>query len=86
MMTAENKNELDSLLALYERTSCLLDPITSDASMLATVTHMVQDGKDEMALYVLHNIKPYGLEPVENGEEKDELGIDIDGLLNALFG
>lgn len=85
MMTVANKNEMDSLLAVYERTSHLLDPAVSDASMLALVTQMVRDGKNEMALYVLHNIKPHGLELAEDDEKKDEPEIDIGGLLNALF-
>lgn len=58
MLTAENKNELDGLLASHEMTSHLLSPTVSDAAMLATVVQMARDGKDEMALYVLHNIKP----------------------------
>ena len=71
MLTAENKNELDGLLASHEMISHLLSPTVSDAAMLATVVQMARDGKDEMALYVLHNIKPYalklGVEPEEGG-------------------
>lgn len=37
MLTAENKNELDALLASHEMTSHLLSPTVSDAAMLATV-------------------------------------------------
>lgn len=86
MLTAENKNELDGLLASHERTSHLPSPIVSDAAMLATVVQMARDGKDEMALYVLHNIKPYAIEIAEDGKEKSEPEIDIDALLSALFG
>lgn len=44
MLTAENKNELDALLASHEMTSCLLSPAVSDAAMLATVAQMARDG------------------------------------------
>lgn len=86
MMTAENKNEMNTLLASYKMTSRLLDPSVSDAAMLATVAKMAQDGKDEMALYVLHNIKPFCLAPAEDGEKKKKPEIDIDRLLSALLG
>ena len=86
MLTAENKNELDALMASHEMTFHLLGPTVSDAAMLATVTQMAQDGEDEMALYVLHNIKPHGLKLAEDDEKKDEPEIDIGGLLNTLFG
>lgn len=80
MLTAENKNKLDDLLAIHEMSSNLLNQIVSDAAMLATVTLMVQDGKDEMALYMLHNIKPHAMELAEKSkeEEEDEPGIDLD--------
>lgn len=86
MMTAENKNEMNALLASYKMTSHLLNPSVSDAAMLATVAKMVQNGKDEMALYVLHNIKPYALAQAEDDEEKEKPEINIDGLLSALLG
>lgn len=86
MMTAENKNEMNALLASYKMTSHLLSPSVSDAAMLATVAKMVQNGKDEMALYVLHNIKPYALAQAEDDEEKEKSEINIDGLLSALLG
>ena len=86
MMTTENKNEMNALLASYKMTSRVLSPTVSDAAMLATVAKMAQDGKDEMALYVLHNIKPFCLTQAEDGEEKKKPEIDIDGLLNALLG
>lgn len=81
MLTAENKNELDNLMAMYETTSRLLGPNISDAAMLATVVQMARDGKDEMALYVLHNIKPHA-EKLK--EEKDEPEIDLGDLLRFL--
>lgn len=85
MLTAENKNELDGLLASHEMTSHLLSPTVSDAAMLATVVQMARDGKDEMALYVLHNIKPHALKLAEEPEEKeDEPEIDIGDLLRFL--
>lgn len=86
MMTAENKNEINALLAFYKMTSHLLSPSVSDAAMLATVAKMVQNGKDEMALYVLHNIKPCALAQAEDDEEKEKSKINIDGLLSALLG
>lgn len=84
-----NKNELDALLASHEMTSHLLSPTVSDAAMLATIVQMVQDGKDEMALYVLHNIKPHALklaeEPEEEEDEKPTFGVeDIDELLDII--
>lgn len=77
MMTAENKNEMNALLASYKMTSRVLSPTVSDAAMLATVAKMAQDGKDEMALYVLHNVEPYAL--TEKPEE--EPSFDINDLL-----
>ena len=85
MMNEKNKNDLDALLASYKIASCLLDPTIFDAAMLATVVQMAQDGKDEMALYVLHNIKPYAPKPTENSEKEEEPEIDIGGLFSSLF-
>lgn len=87
MLTAENKNKLDGLLASHEMTSHLLNSTVSDAAMLATVVQMARDGKDEMALYVLHNIKPYGLELAEEPEEEeeDEPSLDLGDLLRFLL-
>lgn len=48
--------------------------------MLTTLIQMVRDGRDEMAVYMLHNLKPYTPEIANDGEEED-----IDELLNALF-
>ena len=85
MLTAENKNAMDALMASHEMTSHLLDPTVSDAAMLATVTQMARDGKDEMALYVLHNIKPHGLKLAEEPEEEeDEPSLDLGDLLRFL--
>lgn len=48
---------------------------------------MARDGKDDMAMYMLHNLKPYALEIENDGEEEDkqEIDTDINELLNALF-
>lgn len=85
MLTVENKNELNVLLDSHEMTSHLLSPSISDAAMLATVAKMAQDGKDEMALYVLHNIKPYALAQAEDDEKEEKSEININGRLNGLF-
>lgn len=50
-----------------------------DAAMLATLVQMTRNGEDEMAMYMLHNLKPYAIEIAEGGEDKPE--IDITGLL-----
>lgn len=86
MMTEKNKMECDDLLKTHEMTQKLLDANTADAAMLATLVQMARRGKDEMAMYMLHNLKPYAIEIAESGEGKDEPEIDIDALLNALFG
>lgn len=85
MMTEKNKMECGDLLKTHEMTQKLLGS-NADAAMLATLVQMARDGKDEMALYVLHNIKPYAIEIAEGGEEEDEPEIDITGLLSALLG
>lgn len=54
--------------------------------MLATLVQMARDGENEMAMYMLHNLKPYAIEIAEGGEEEDESEIDIIGLLSALLG
>lgn len=38
-----------------------------------------------MAMYMLHNLKPYAIEIADGGEEEDEPEIDITGLLSALL-
>lgn len=78
MMTEKNKMECDDLLKTHKMTQKLLDANTADAAMLATLV--------QMAMYMLHNLKPYAIEIAEGGKEKDEPEIDIDALLSALFG
>lgn len=85
MMTEKNKMECDDLLKTHELTQKLLDANTAEAAMLATLVQMTRDGKDEMVMYMLHNLKPYAIEIAEGGEEENEPEIDIGGLLNALF-
>jgi hypothetical protein len=86
MMTEKNKMECDDLLKTHEMTQKLLDANTADAAMLATLVQMARRGKDEMAMYMLHNLKPYAIEIAEGRKKKDEPEIDIDALLSALFG
>lgn len=71
----------DDLLKTHEMTQKLLDANTADAAI-----QMARGGKDEMAMYMLHNLKPYAIEIAEGGKEKSEPEIDIDALLSALFG
>lgn len=84
MMTEKNKMDCDNLLKTHELTQKLLDANTADAAMLATLVQMTRNGKDEMAMYMLHNLKPYAIEIAEGGKKKDESEIDIDALLNFL--
>lgn len=86
MMTEKNKMECDDLLKTHEMAQKLLDANATDAAMLATLVQMARGGKDEMAMYVLHNLKLYAIEIAEGGKEKDEPEINIDALLSALFG
>lgn len=86
MMTEKNKMECDNLLKAHEMTQKLIDANTVDAAMLATLVQMAHEGEDEMAMYMLHNLKPCAIEIAEGGKEKDELENDIDALLSALFG
>ena len=85
MMNEKNKMECNDLLKFHELTRSL-DANAADAAMLATLVQMARGGKDEMAMYMLHNLKPYAIEIAEGGKEKDEPEIDIDALLSALFG
>lgn len=85
MMTEKNKMECDDLLKAHEMTQKLLGS-NADAAMLATLVQMARDGENEMAMYMLHNLKPYAIEIAEGGEEEDEPEIDITGLLSALLG
>ena len=84
MMNAKNKMDCDNLLKTHELTQKLLDANTADAAMLATLVQMTRDGKDEMVMYMLHNLKPYAIEVAEGGEEENEPEIDIGDLLNFL--
>lgn len=45
-----------------------------DAAMLAALVQMARGGKDEMAMYMLHNLKPYAIEIAEGGQEKERAG------------
>lgn len=81
MMNEEKKMACDNLLKTHEVTRKFLDVGTADTAMLTTLIQMVRDGRDEMAVYMLHNLKPYTPEIVNDGKEED-----IDELLNALFG
>lgn len=84
MMNEKNKMDCDNLLKTHELTQKLLDANTADAAMLATLVQMAREGKDEMAMYMLHNLKPYAIEVAEGGEEENEPEIDIGDLLNFL--
>ncbi len=86
MMTKKNKMECDDLLKTHEMTQKLLDANTADAAMLATLVQMARGGEDEMAMYMLYNLKPYAIEIAEGGKKKDEPEIDIDALPSVLFG
>lgn len=86
MTNEKNKMDCDNLLKTHELTQKLLDANTADAAMLATLVQMTRDGKDEMVMYMLHNLKPYAIEIAEGGKEEDEPEIDITGLLSALLG
>lgn len=87
MMNEKNKMECNGLLKVHELTQKLLGANVADASMLATLVEMARDGKDDMAMYMLHNLKPYALK-IENGgeeEDKQEIDTDVNELLNTLF-
>ena len=86
MMTEKNKMECDDLLKTHEMTQKLLDANIADAVMLATLVQMARGGKDEMAMYMLHNLKPYAIAIAEDGRGRGEPGIGINALLSALFG
>lgn len=62
MMIEKNKMECDNLLKTHEMAQKFLDANTADAAMLAILVQMVRGGKDEMAMYMLHNLKPYAIE------------------------
>ena len=86
MMTEKNKMVCDDLLKTHKMMRKLLDANIADVAMLETLVQMAREGKDEMAMYMLHNLKPYAIEIAEGGKEKSEPEIDIDALLSALFG
>lgn len=86
VLSYDDRKEQDDLLKTHEMTQKLLDANTADTVMLATLVQMARGGKDEMAMYMLHNLKPYAIEIAEGGKEKDEPEINIDALLSALFG
>lgn len=69
-MTEKNKMECDDLLKIHEMTQKLLDANTADAAMLATLVQMARGGKDEMAMYMPHNLKPYAIEIAEGGKKR----------------
>ena len=75
----------DHLLKTHEAARKFLDAGTADTAMLTTLIQMVRDGRDEMAVYMLHNLKSYAIDIAECGEEKSEPEIDIDDLLSALL-
>lgn len=55
-------------------------------NILLQKAKIFEKGIDKMAMYMLHNLKPYAIEIAEGGKEKSEPEIDIDALLSALFG
>lgn len=86
-MNAQNKKELDLLIKTHEMTQEIIGAETTDAAMLATVVQMARDGNDEMALYMLHHLKPMALEieeakKSEPAEEPDDI---LDLLMKALL-
>lgn len=85
MMNEKNKMECNELLKIHEMTQKCLDASAADAAMLATLVQMAHEGKDEMAMYMLHKLKPHAIEIAESDEEKDKSEINIGVLLNALF-
>lgn len=84
MMNEKNKMECNDLLKAYEMMQKLLGS-DADAAMLATLVQMTRKGENEMAMYMLHKLKPYAIEIAESDEGKDEPEIDITGLLSSLF-
>lgn len=87
-MNAQTKKELDLLIKTHEMTQEVIGAETTDAAMLATVVQMAKNGDDEMALYMLHHLKPMALEIEEakKSEPADEQDEDIlDLLMKALL-
>ena len=81
MMNEKNKMDCDNLLKTHKMTQKFVDPDAADAAMLATVVNMARRGDDDMALYMLHNLKPWALD----GADPEPEGPDIDDLLKAIF-
>ena len=81
MMNEKGKMNCDDLLKAHE-----IGGAIADAAMLTTLIQMTRDGKDEIAMYMLHNLKSYVIDIAKSGEEKSEPEIDIDDLLSALLG
>ena len=83
MLNEKDKMNCDDLLKTHEMAQKFLDGAIADAAMLTTLIQMARDGRDEMAVYMLHNLKSYVIDIAEGGEDKPE--IDIAGLLSALL-
>lgn len=86
MMNEKGKMNCDDLLKAHEMAQKFLGGAIADAAMLTTLIQMTRDGKDEIAMYMLHNLKSYVIDIAKSGEEKSEPEIDIDDLLSALLG
>ena len=84
MMNEKNKMACDNLLKTHELTQKLLGS-NADAAMLATLVQMTRNEEDEMAMYMLHNLKPYAIEIAEGDkEEESEPNFSLDDLLRFL--
>lgn len=81
MMNEKNKMDCDNLLKTHKMTQKFVAPDAADATMLATVVNMARRGDDDMALYMLHNLKSWALDGA--GPEPEES--DIDDLLKAIL-
>ena len=81
MMNEKNKMDCDDLLKTHKMTQKFVASDAADAAMLATVVNMARRGDDDMALYMLHNLKPWALDGT--GPEPEES--DIDDLLKAIL-
>ena len=85
MMTEKNKMECDDLLKTHEMTQKLLDANTADAAMLATLVQMARGGKDEMAMYMLHNLKPFLGGPRTLGADRVFVNIQVAQISRSIF-
>lgn len=81
MMNEKNKMDCDNLLKTHKMTQKFVDPNAADAAMLATVVQMARRGDDEMAMYMLRNLKPCALDGTAPEPEES----DIDDLLKAIL-